>query len=169
MSGAPAARLLRFRIGAAAAALPLAIVRAVVTLPAIAPVPGGRPALAGVALARGLALPVYDLRVLFRAGAASPADGIADSAPEHLIVCDWGEVSVGLLGERPDLLDGATQPGDPGEAGPFDGPCAAGRLMQDGELVTVLDAARLFASLGVPEDGSTDAREAEGEDDPAGR
>jgi chemotaxis signal transduction protein len=127
-------------------------------------VPGGRSGLAGVALARGLALPVYDLRGLVGAGTST-----GRSRAEHVIVCDWGEVSVGILGGEPDLLDGVPERADPAEGGIMSGTCGAGLLTRGGEVVTVLDAARLFASLGVPEDGSTDAREAEGEDDPAGR
>jgi chemotaxis signal transduction protein len=164
VSGAGTARLLRFRIGPTAAALPLSIVREVLPRPDLVRVPGGRAGLAGVALARGMALPVYDLSRL-RDWPPAPADA---GAGGHVIVCDWGEVSVGVLGGAPDLIDAA-----PGARAPAGGTpaaaYAAGVVERDGEVVTVLDAARVFASLGVPEDGSPDAGEGEGEDDPAGR
>lgn len=174
MSGPDRPRLLGFRIGDAAAALPLAIVREVLPRPAIVEVPGGRPALAGVALAHGIALPVYDLRRILAPGAASSA--VAGGGAEHVIVCNWGEVSVGVLGSGPDLLEGDPEPWVPGpDAGgtagsPEAAGFAAGRLRRkDGEVVTILDATRVFASLGVPVDGSPAAGEGEGEDDPAGR
>jgi chemotaxis signal transduction protein len=157
-----ASRLLRFRIGSTAAALPLAIVREVLPLPRLVAVPGGRPGLAGVALARGVALPVYDLS---RLRDWPPARGAAGRGG-HVIVCDWGEVSVGVLGGVPDLLD--AEPGPAAAEAPA-AAYAAGWVERDGEMVTVLDAARVFASLGVPEAGLPDAREGEGEDNPAGR
>ena len=61
MRGAGAGARLAFRVGAARAALPLAVVREVVQEPSVVAVPGSHPHVAGVALHRGLALPVYDL------------------------------------------------------------------------------------------------------------
>lgn len=171
MRSAAPDRWLRFRIGTAAAALPLRIVREVLPRPSIVAVPGGWPALLGVTLARGLALPVYDLRHLFRPGGDPEAGAGRGAADAHLIVCDWGEVSIGVLGGAPDLLEtgpAGSGPASAPEGGPA-GEFAAARLERDGEVVTMLDVARVFASLGVPEDRSPDAREDTIEDDPAGR
>ncbi|MGH9797703.1 MAG: chemotaxis protein CheW [Candidatus Polarisedimenticolia bacterium] len=163
--------ILGFRAGGAALALPLALVREVRPRPPIVRVPGGHDHLAGVALARGMALPVYDLRRLPDLWAVGPAAG---SGPEeHLIVCDWGETSVGLLGTAADLLDPSAMP--PADEGATSGGPRLRQAYADGawragaELVTFLNAARLFASLGVPEAGLRDAGEGDGEDDPAGR
>lgn len=163
--------ILGFRAGGAALALPLALVREVRPRPPIVRVPGGHDHLAGVALARGMALPVYDLRRLPGLWAVGPPAG---SGPEeHLIVCDWGETSVGLLGTAADLVDPSGMP--PADEGAAGGGPRLRRAYSDGswqagaELVTFLNAARLFASLGVPGAGPGNAGEDEGEDDPAGR
>jgi chemotaxis signal transduction protein len=163
--------ILGFRAGGAALALPLALVREVRPRPPIVRVPGGHDHLAGVALARGMALPVYDLRRLPELWAVGPAAG---SGPEeHLIVCDWGETSVGLLGTAADLVDPSGMP--PADEGTDSGGPRLCQAYSDGawqagaELVTFLNAARLFASLGVPGAGLGNAGEGEGEDDPAGR
>jgi chemotaxis signal transduction protein len=166
-------RLIGFRVGRAGAALPLRVVREVTERPRVVRVPGSHPFVSGVALHGGMALPVYDLGrfdpLWSRNGPQARAG--PDSEAGHLIVCDWGEVSVGLLGERVDLVE---------EAGPADGPgedegtaCEVSDgfvkriVRRNGEAFALLDADRLFASLGVPAAEPRGRRET-GEDDPAG-
>lgn len=176
MRGPAAAWLISFRVGGAEAALPLGVVREVVARPPVVRVPGSHPFVSGVALHGGVALPVYDLRRFtpfwsgprpLRAGGGPPAGG------EHLIVCDWGEVRLGLLGDRVDLLE-ADGPGPAPETAPA-GRCGvsdefvSGVLHRDHEAVALLDPDRLFSSLGVPAADPPRAMEGAGEDDPAGR
>lgn len=134
--------------------MPLALVRKVLACPPVVQVPGSRPQVAGVALIEGLALPVYELSSGDAPEAPQTADGQGPpgEADRRLIVCAWGEALLGLVGRDVDLLpDGAE--GD----------------VEAGSRVTVLDPAKLFASLGVPEDPTGDAMEGDGEEDPAGR
>ncbi len=175
MSGPGTAWLISFRVGGAEAALPLGVVREVVARPPVVRVPGSHSFVSGVALHGGVALPVYDLRQFtpFWSGPrAQPAGGSAVWG-EHLIVCDWGEVRLGLLGDRVDLLE-ADGPGPALAAGPA-GRCGVSDefvsdvLRRDDEAVVLLDPNRLFASLGVPAAGPPRAVEVAGEDDSAGR
>lgn len=154
MSAGAASRLLGFRTGSQAWAMPLALVRKVVTCPPVVRVPGSRPEVAGVALLQGVALPVYDLPSGDSSGAPPRAIGQADSGEgdRHLIVCAWGDALLGLVGRDVDLL-----------------PYGGERDIEADAGVTVLDPAKLFASLGVPEDPAGDAMEGDGEKDPAGR
>jgi len=175
MIGPGASWLISFRVGGAEAALPLGVVREVVARPPVVRVPGSHSFVSGVALHGGVALPVYDLRQFrpFWSG-PRPATAGGRAAPgEHLIVCDWGEARLALLGDRVDLLeqDGSAAAG---EAGP-EGGCAVSHefvsdvVRRDDGSVVLLDPDRLFASLGVPAVGPPGAREEAGEDDPAGR
>jgi len=175
VSAAGGAWLISFRVGGAEAALPLGIVREVAARPAITRVPGSHSFVTGIALHGGVALPVYDLvrfAPLWSGPRPVPAAGQMDAA-EHVIVCDWGEARVGLLGDGVDLLE-------PGQAGNAPGEARAPRcgisaeyvreiLRRNDESVLLLDPGRLFASLGVPAAESTGAREGGGEDDPACR
>lgn len=154
MNPQTAPRLLGFRTGARTWAMPLDLVRKVMACPPVVPVPGSRHHVAGVALIQGLALPVYELPSGDAQGPPQTVGGLAlpGEADRRLIVCAWGEALLGLVGRDVDLLpDGAEGVLDP----------AAG--------VTVLDPARLFASLGVPEDPTGNVMEGHGEKDPAGR
>lgn len=171
----PGAWLNSFRVGGAEAALPLGVVREVVARPPLVRVPGSHSFVSGVALHGGVALPVYDLRQFgpFWSGPRPAPEGGLAAPGEHLIVCDWGEARLALLGERVDLLEpDGTDPA--GRAGP-DRRCAVSRefvsdvVRRDDEPVVLLDPDRLFASLGVPAAGPPGAMEEAGEDDPAGR
>lgn len=174
MSGPGAHWLIRFNVGGAEAALPLGVVREVVARPPVVPVPGSHSFVSGVALLGGVALPVYDLRRFGAFWSATGPDrgGPAGAPGEHLIVCDWGEARLGLLGDRVDLLEQEGRGDDRGEA--REGGCAVSRkfvrdvVRRDEESVILLNPVTLFASLGVPAAGPPRAMEGVGEDDPAG-
>lgn len=162
MTGRGASWLIRFKVGGADAALPLGVVREVVQRPPVVPVPGSHSFVSGVALLGGVALPIYDLR-RFGPFWTSPAPGLDEVTAEHLIVCDWGEARLALLGDRVDLLEqDAAGPG--GETGPERG-CAVSHefvsdvVRRDAGSVVLLDPDRLFASLGVPAAGPPGAME----------
>jgi chemotaxis signal transduction protein len=151
--------LIRFRVGGAEAALPLDVVREVVERPPVVPVPGSHSFVSGVALVGGVALPVYDLR-LFGPFWSEPAPSRNErtAAPsEHLIVCDWGEARLGLLGDRVDLMEQAGRGALP-DRGP-EGRFSVSRefvsdvVRRDEDSVLLLDPGTLFASLGVPAAG----------------
>jgi chemotaxis signal transduction protein len=167
------ARLIGFRVGEAGAALPMGIVREVTERPRVVRVPGSHEFVSGVALHGGVALAVYDLQrfepLWSRPHAAAFAPPGADAG--HLIVCDWGEVTLGVLGDRVDLVEEAEA--DEGFAGNETAPYGMSEayvksvLRRDGEAIVLLDPDRLFASLGVPA-AEPRARRRSGEDDPAG-
>ncbi len=164
--------LLAFRIGEAPAALPLKLVREVVASPGYVPIPGCRNHVAGVALHGGLAVPVYDLRRFDGLWSDPPRTPIVDDRNDasHMIVCDWGEALVGLLGEGVDLLDAPEEEiGGGRTAVPWRGEYLIGFTRRGEEVVAVLDAAVLFPSLGVPDPAVTVAREDAGEKDSSGR
>ena len=175
MSGPGVSWLIRFQVGGAEAALPLGVVREVVERPPVVPVPGSHSFVSGVALLGGVALPVYDLRLFGPFWSApSPSRNGRTSAPgEHLIVCDWGEARLGLLGDRVDLMEqaGLGPLPDQGSEDRF----AVNRdfvshvVRRNEDSVILLDPGALFASLGVPAAGLPRAVEGPGEDDPAGR
>jgi chemotaxis signal transduction protein len=173
VSDGGADRLIGFHLDGAGAALPLAIVREVTERPRVVRVPGTHPFVSGVTLHGGVALPVYDLRRFESLWSgredAGHRAGAADA--DRLIVCDWGEIALGLLGGRVDLVE------DAGEArggeGREDMRCGMSgdfvkRVLRfHGEAIALLDTDRLFASLGVPAAEPRGRRET-GEDDPAG-
>ena len=171
MTGPGGAWLISFRVGGAETALPLGVVREVVACPPVVRVPGSHAFVTGVALHGGVALPVYDLR-RFSPFWSGPRP-VAAAGPEHLIVCDWGEARLGLLGDRIDLLEQeGSDPAPaaaPGNRGAVNDEFVSDVLRRDDELVVLLDPDRLFASLGVPAAGPPRAMEEAGEDDPAGR
>lgn len=174
MSGSDARWLIRFHVGGAEAALPLAVVREVVERPPVVPVPGSHSFVSGVALLGGVALPVYDLRKFgpFWSAAGPARPGPAVEPGEHLIVCDWGEARLGLLGSRVDLLEQESHGAVGGDS--REDRCAVSRafvrdvVRRDEDAVVLLDPVTLFASLGVPAAGPPGAMEGAGEDDPAG-
>jgi len=149
------------------------VVREVVERPPVVPVPGSHSFVSGVALLGGVALPVYDLRLFGPLWSAPARNGRTSAPGEHLIVCDWGEARVGLLGDRVDLMEQAGHGPFP-EEGP-EGRWGVNRefvshvVCRDEDSVILLDPGTLFASLGVPAAGSPRAVEGVGEDDPAGR
>jgi chemotaxis signal transduction protein len=154
-----AQRLIEFRVGPARAALSLPLVREVIARPAIVPVPGTHPHVAGVALSRGIAIPVYDLRRFSPLWEATgPRSGAEDGnaaaeEPTNLIVCAWGETLLGLLAGSVDLLDDAAEHAAAPGAAAMKGECVGQLLRGGGGVVTLLDPARLFPLLGVPEAG----------------
>ncbi len=173
MIAAPPVSLMSFQVGSSRVALPLRMVREVMDHPTIVPVPGSMTHLAGVALRGGVAIPAYDLArfgALWRheAGAGQMAGAERWS---HLILCEFGEVLLGLLGEQADLTSGLadTQGEDDDGGGEMHGNYVSGLLRSGTGRVALLDPVKLFPSLGVPADGSGSAREDGGEEDPAGR
>ena len=164
-------RFLAFRIGQTAAAVPLSLVREVVASPALIPVPGSRTYVAGITLHGGVAVPAYDLQRFDRLWPDAGGNGSKPvSEASHLIVCNWGEALIGLLGSGIDLLE------DPEKASDGDAVGAilcneylSGYMRRGGEAVAVFNAAALFPSLGVPDLEMPVAREDGGEEDPSGR
>lgn len=174
MSVADIGPQLSFRIGAVVLSLPMGVVREVLALPDVVPVPGSRSQITGVALHRGLAVPVYDLRRFDPLWPEPPGPGCDAGPGEHLIVCVWGEAVIGVLGEDPNLLENARM-----RVGSGGGPAPVNQeylawVVESGaegttESIACLDPSRLFASLGVPLVEAASAQEVTGEDDPAGR
>ena len=174
MSRVDAAPQLSFRIGAARLSLPMRVVREVLTLPAVVPVPGSRAHISGVALHRGLAVPVYDLRRFVPLWSEPPGQEPDAGAGAHLIVCAWGEAVVGMVGVDTNLVDESSlQQGETDSPGPVKREYLTGVLAsgEEGlsETIACLDPSRLFPSLGVPLAEAGSAQEVNGEDDPAGR
>ena len=173
MSDSADVRLIGFRVGSAGAALPLGIVREVTERPRVVRVPGSHAFVSGVALHGGVALPVYDLNRFDPLWSGqrplAPPGPVAEGG--HLIVCDWGEVALGLLGDRVDLVEETGT--DAGRADGAAAPCRVSDayvkrvLHRDGETIVLLDTDRLFASLGVPA-AEPRGRRKPGEDDRAG-
>jgi chemotaxis signal transduction protein len=161
-------RLIGFHLGGAGAALPLAIVREVTERPRVVRVPGTHPFVSGVALRGGMALPVYDLCRLESLWPArehpDPKGRPADA--DRLIVCDWGEIALGLLGGGVDLVEDGGEEGEETRCG-MSGDFVKRVLRVHGETIALLDPERLFTSLGVPAAEPRVRRET-GEDDPAG-
>ena len=175
--------LLAFHVGAIAAALPLVLVREVIESPDVVRVPGSHEHVAGVALHRGVALPVYDLGrfpPIWSDGSVRQESGEEESG-RHLIICGFGEAVVGLLGEGVDLLNdpgarsgegGATEnesPEDVSGGQEMSGEYVRGLVRSGERRVAVLDPARLFTSMGVPVEEDWSVGEVAGEEDPAGR
>lgn len=169
MSDAVSDPLLTFEVGTARAALPLRLVREVVDCPAIVPVPGSHPHVAGVTLSSGIAVPVYDLR-LFPAFWVPPPSAAGTGHPRHLIVVGYGEVLVALLGAQADLIEHQEpETPEPAAEGAIRREFIKDTLRSGAHSVALLDPERLFASLGVPAEGFRSAREDEREENPAGR
>jgi chemotaxis signal transduction protein len=164
-------RLIGFQLGDAGAALPLGIVREVTERPRVVRVPGTHPFVTGVVLHGGVALPVYDLQRFESLWSDPGRAGTARMEADRLIVCDWGEIGLGLLGGRVDLVVQGEE--EPDGADREDAACGLSGdfvkrvLRVHGETMALLDTDRLFASLGVPAAAPGGRRET-GEDDPAG-
>jgi purine-binding chemotaxis protein CheW len=165
-------RLIGFRVGETRAALPLSLVSQVTDRPPMLRVPGSHPYVRGVALRDGVAVPVYDLGLfepLWR-DRGSRRSGPRPAAA-HLIVCDWGDTELGLLGDQVDLIPESQDP-TPGPVSPHPAGAISERYVKtilrvEGESFALLNADRLFASLGVPA-AEPRGRRQPGEDDPAG-
>jgi len=170
VSGSGDGRLIGFHLGDAGAALPLGIVRQVTERPRVVRVPGTHAFVSGVALHDGVALPVYHLGRLAALWSDPDRAGAVRMDADRLIVCDWGETGIGLLGGRVDLVegeDGTPDAGEEDERSGLSGAFVKRFLRVRGETIALLDTERLFASLGLPAAGPGGRRET-GEDDPAG-
>jgi len=170
VTGAGDGRLIGFHLGAAGAALPLGIVRQVTERPRVVRVPGTHPFVNGVALHDGVALPVYHLGRLAPLWSDPDRAGALRMDADRLIVCDWGETGLGLLGGRVDLVEEGHETPDAGEGDArcgLSGDFVKRFLRVRGERIALLDIERLFASLGLPAAAPGGRRET-GEDDPAG-
>ena len=172
MTQRAANRHLAFRIGEVSAAIPLPLVREVIESPTLVPVPGSREHVAGVILQHGVALPVYDLRRFEPLWPDSVGKGGSsmNSDASHLIVCAWGEALIGILGGGVDLLESPEiESVEKSTESVLSADYLSGLLRSGKEVVAVLDATKLFASLGVPHQAATDAREDGGEENPSRR
>ncbi|WP_162501612.1 chemotaxis protein CheW, partial [Methylobacterium crusticola] len=132
-------RVLVVRLGPGRYALPATCVRALMRVPALTRGPGGPEALAGLANHRGTALPVLDLRRLLRPGDASPA------APGRIVVAQ-ADGLLGLMVDAVAELAPARLRRGPGGAGRV-GTAGSALLCATGEMVPLLDPARLAAAL----------------------
>lgn len=162
MSATGAGGLLTFRLAEAGVALPIAVVREVMDRPRVVAVPDSHAYVAGVTMAHGLAVPVYDL-CRFEPLWSSPPPGNGTTAAS-LIICEWGEMLIGLLGRDVDVIDPRAGRAEDGPVPDPEGPDSQVRsgyargVAHDGRgRVQVLDATRLFASLGVPDPEVPDA------------
>src|SRR5712692_5948468 len=136
-----------FQVGSSRVALPLRMVREVMDHPTIVPVPGSMTHLAGVALRGGVAIPAYDLArfgALWRDQAGTGRKAGAERR-SHLILCEFGEVLLGLLGEQADLTDGLahTQGEDDDGGCEIRGDYLSGLLRSGTERVALLDPVKL--------------------------
>ena len=92
---------------------------------------------------------------------------------DHVIVCDWGEARLGLLGNEVDVVPSA--PPEESQDRAHVSRCGLSPdyvreiLHRENEAVLLLDPEILFASLGVPAAEPRSAVEGGGEDDPARR
>jgi len=125
-------RVLRFRVGERRWALPMDVVREVLELPALLPVPGCRPGVAGVMLRHGMIVPVYDLQP----GGPPPA---------HVVVLDWADLRNAIRVADPDAKPLLAEE-SAGEAGP---PCRGVLKFQDGSAERV-DLPALYRMLQIP-------------------
>jgi chemotaxis signal transduction protein len=124
----------RMRVGNELYALPVANVLEVAELGQISPVPGTESIVLGVQNLRGRVLPVFDLASLF---------GISgDGSPSKLVVAEDRGRQAGLaideVTDVGELLEPMTE-----TSSDF----LAGSTLEDGKLVGVIDASRVFAAL----------------------
>jgi len=124
----------RMRVGKELYALPVENVLEIAELGDVSPVPGTGSAVLGVRNLRGRVLPVFDLALLF---------GITgDGPPSTLVVAEDKGRQAGLA------IDEVTDVGElPETAADSDSEFLAGSALDDGQLVGVIDASRVFAAL----------------------
>lgn len=126
-----AERVLRFRVGSRRWVVPLGVVREVLERPAMLRVPGSRTRVAGVALRKGVVLPIYDL-------------GQDPEPPPYVVVIEWGEMLNGLRVRSPEAgLPIAEEEGDLGA------PCRGRMRFRDGAAEKV-DLNSLYRLLEIP-------------------
>jgi purine-binding chemotaxis protein CheW len=126
--------LVRMRVGKEAYALPVEHVIEVAELGDIAPVPGAASTVLGVRNLRGQVLPVFDLAAIF---------GVArEGGPSRLVVAEHDGRRAGFA------VDAVTDVGElppPTEEGRSE--FLRGAALDGGDLVGVVDVARVFATL----------------------
>jgi purine-binding chemotaxis protein CheW len=124
----------RLRLGAEAYAMPVEHVREVAELGEVQVVPGSRPEMLGLRNLRGEILPIVDLALLLGIDAPGPA--------ARLLVAESGGrqagFAVGAVSEVGELPD----PTEPTDSGLLMGATLAG-----GDLIGLIDVARVFESL----------------------
>jgi purine-binding chemotaxis protein CheW len=122
------------RVGTELYALPVGNVLEIAELGELSPVPGTASTVLGVRNLRGRVLPVFDLALLF----GVPGDG----APSTLVVAEDRGRQAGLA------IDEVTDVGELSEtAAESDSEFLVGSTLEDGKLVGVIDASRVFAAL----------------------
>ncbi len=124
----------RLRVAAEAYAVPVEHVLEVADLGEVTPVPGARPAWLGVRHLRGRILPVADLALLLGIGRNAP--------PARLLVAQDAERRAGFA---IDEVSGIGELPDPAEDAESD--LLAGAALSQGDLVGVIDVARVFDAL----------------------
>ncbi len=124
----------RMRVGNELYALPVGNVLEIAELGDISPVPGTGSTVLGVRNLRGRVLPVFDLALLF----GVPGDG----SPSTLVVAEDRGRQAGLA------IDEVTDVGElPETAAETESEFLIGSTLDDGKLVGVIDASRVFAAL----------------------
>jgi chemotaxis signal transduction protein len=124
----------RFRVAAETYALPAEHIAEAAHLGRVTPVPGSPSEVLGVLNLRGQILPVIDLAALL--GVTRPEQ------PRHLLVAEASGRRAGFAVEE---LSGIGELSAPAAEGHSE--LLAGSLVDDGRLVGVLDADRVFAAL----------------------
>lgn len=124
----------RVRVGNELYALPVGNVLEIAALGEISPVPGTGSAVLGVRNLRGRVLPVFDLARLF---------GVSgDGPPSTLVVAEDNGRQAGLA------IDEVTDVGELSEtAAETESEFLVGSTLEDGKLIGVIDASRVFAAL----------------------
>jgi purine-binding chemotaxis protein CheW len=124
----------RMRVGNELYALPVGNVLEIAKLGEISPVPGTGSTVLGVRNLRGRVLPVFDLALLF---------GVSgDGPPSTLVVAEDRGRQAGLA------IDEVTDVGELTDtAAETESEFLSGSTLEDGKLVGVIDASRVFAAL----------------------
>lgn len=124
----------RMRVGTELYALPVGNVLEIAKLGELAPVPGTAGTVLGIRNLHGRVLPVFDLALLF----GVPGDG----KPSTLVVAEDGGRQAGLA------IDEVTDVAELPEMAPTTGSeFLVASALEDGKLVGVIDASRVFAAL----------------------
>jgi purine-binding chemotaxis protein CheW len=124
----------RLRVGEELYAVPVAQVREITELGALAPVPGAGAGLLGLRNLNGRMLPVFDLALVF---------GVQrDRPPTRIIVAESGRTLAGLA------VDEVTDVGPVGDASEQTvGTHLRGAVLEGGVLVGIVDLDQVFATL----------------------
>jgi len=124
----------RMRVGNELYALPVGNVLEIAKLGELSPVPGTAETVLGVRNVHGSVLPVFDLALLF---------GVSgDGQPSTLVVAEDRGRRAGLA------IDEVTDVGELPETAPTtESEFLVGSTLEDGKLVGVIDARRMFAAF----------------------